>query len=77
MLSTVLSGGAHSPEGRVWAQYGQRGGVMQGRDDHLNLGRVGRREERFPRTELVFLDRSCRAYPTVSSALLSFFFFLT
>lgn len=29
MLSTVLSGGAHSAEGRVWAQYGQRGGVMQ------------------------------------------------
>ena len=33
MLSTVLSEGAHSPEGRVWAQYGQRGGVTQGWGD--------------------------------------------
>ena len=41
MLSTVLSGGAHSAEGRVWAQYGQRGGVMQGWGDTSTGGGLG------------------------------------
>lgn len=73
MLSTVLSGGAHSAEGRVWAQYGQRGGVMQGwGDTSTGLGGLGGGKRGSLELSWSFWT-DLQDLPTVSSALLSFF----
>ena len=72
MLSTVLSGGAHSAEGRVWAQYGQRGGVMQGWGDTSTGGGLGGGKRGSLELSWSFWT-DLQDLPTVSSTLLSFF----
>lgn len=75
MLSTVLSEGAHSLEGRIRAQYGQRGGVMQGWGHTSTGGGLGGGKRGSLELSWSFWTDPAGPYPTVSSALLSFFFF--